>query len=52
MKILHALFAAYWTVLFILYLFGIYEPDGFIVGLTLFFTATAFIDLAIEEGRK
>lgn len=52
MKFLSALVATYWSVMFIAYLFGMYKPDGIIVGFALFFTAIAFVDLAIEEARE
>ncbi|WP_157692468.1 hypothetical protein [Paenibacillus tuaregi] len=52
MKILNALIAAYWSVLFFAYIFGIYDPDGIIVGFALFFCAVVFADIAFEEARE
>lgn len=48
MRILNALLAVYWAVLFIMFVTGTYTPDKFDIGVAFLFTALGFTSFAME----
>ncbi|MEC0370016.1 hypothetical protein [Paenibacillus chibensis] len=51
-KVLSAVAAVWWTIMFVLYVIGAYEPSRLMVGVVLFFAAAYLTTIAIGINRK
>lgn len=52
MKIISALIAVYWGIVFVLFLCGKYEPSGFTVGVLILYVAFDLVLISFQLNRK
>jgi hypothetical protein len=52
MKILTAVIAVYWSLAFVSYVAGTYQPDKIIVGLLILYVALDFVLIALRTNGE
>ena len=52
MKILAAMGATFWAIMFIAYLFGVYTPDVVVIGFALLYVAVDMALAAFNANRE